>query len=154
MTDTTIISGLITLFTSLESFGAQDVVVDDYSILDGTSHRSPFLLIETPSDFTATQATKIPTTIWDIPVTLFVRFTDWQESMEMFRQYRNELISLMNTGTGERAAGLTTGSITIDTIKGEGNIEGFYDVYLDEEQVKSALPIYLQQTIVFTAEEY
>lgn len=152
MTDTTIMNGLVSLLKTLQRFSKAEIVIDDYSILDETVHRSPYLILETPDDFESTQRTKIPVTVWNVPVTLFVRFTEWKDSLEEFRECRNELITLMNGTAGERSANQQ--STTIDTIKNIGKIQPFYDPYLSEEQVKVAMPLFLFQTFLFIAQEY
>jgi len=153
MSDTTVLNGLVTLFKTLEEFDASSVVIDDFSILDGSRDRSPFLILETPDEFISTQQTRTPETIWEIPVTLFVKFTDWTESYQIFRETRFAVIDLMNGVSGERAAGLAT-PVNIRDIRNSTLIMPWYDPSLNAEQRIEALPLYLFQTIAFQTVEY
>lgn len=152
MSDTTIITGLVSLLKTIEWFDDSSVFVDDFSVLDASSRRAPLVIIETPDTFIATQQTMTPQIIWEIPVVLFVRFTDWAESYALFREVRWALIDLMNGTAGERAA-LQTNPVDIRDIKNDAPISGYYDPYISAEDRYQALPLYLFQPILFITTE-
>ena len=105
MTDTNVMEALRVMLLGLDEFANGSVVIDDWSILDGSSAASPFIIIETPDSFVSRQDNRNPTTTWDIPVTLLVAFDDWQPTLAKFRTTRNAIIEKMNGFTGERSTG-------------------------------------------------
>lgn len=134
--------------TSLFSEG--DVVINDWSILDGSSERAPYVNIETSDDVNLVDIQSDRRVTWLIPLTITVRFTDWDGSLIALRDCRQTVIEhLLQTeefleANGKLAWGLRG-------LRNEGRVAGVYDKYPENEA--EALPVFVSQKLICTVEE-
>ena len=92
------------LLTSVFSSG--DVTIGDWSVLDGSSQSAPFAIIEVSDDFGITDIqTRQSEHTRQIPITLIVRWIDWDISMLAFRDARQSVLDcLINTPNYSRSS--------------------------------------------------
>jgi hypothetical protein len=152
MSETTVQADLqreLLLLTSV--FSAGDVVISDWSILDGSSQKAPFAIIEVSDDF---EIDGIQERQWEkitsIPFTLIVRFVNWDVSMLAFRDARQSVIDgLVNVSNYQRAsAKLAWGLLSVSS---SGTVDPVYDRY--NENSAESLPVYLSQRITLRVKE-
>lgn len=148
MSEASVQAKLQAAFLTLDEYQPGDVVIDDFSVRDQSIFRSPYIIIETADEFNAVQDTLTPTTEWRIPVTLIVRFTDWIESLENFRTYRQNIIDLMNSDGNRSGDGLN-----INRITPAAPITQYYPTYR-EEIGGDEDPVFIEQIMLFYCEEF
>ena len=136
--------GLQTQLRAVTGFTAADVVINDYSLLDESTDRTPIAIISNADAFDALQASgnRSSGTI-PLPVTIGVRFYDWQESLNAFRDIRQAIITYFEDTNGSRALGLE--AVSVDSITAGGNVD-----YLDDG--RGELPVWVTQLLLFNVE--
>jgi len=152
-TEAGIIAGIQAAIQSLDEFANADVIIGDWTVLDGEMANAPYVLIEQSDTFYSRQDAMTPNTRWDIVVNILVAFDGWQKSKEAIGTTRQALISKFNTVGTSRAAGGLEG-VTIDVIRSDGEIFGIFDAYLTPTDLIEAEPIFLAQRLVFESSEY
>ena len=152
MSETTIQTGIQTAIRAMSEFDNADVVINDWSILDQSSSAAPYVIIENADEFTSKQDTVTPDNTWQIQVTLIERFDNWKSSLDNLRTRRQAIIDKINTDTIRSAGGLA--NVTIDEVRAGGPIGYIYNRYLTDEQMAEALPAFLSQLIILSAEEF
>ena len=153
MTELAVQQGLQTIIRALSEFADADVVINDWTVLDGGVAGAPYVIIFTADTFRARQYSTSEQTWWNVPVRMVEAFTDWETTLNNFSAHRQAIIDAMNALGTARAAGQAT-PVTIDEIRSEGPITPYYDPYLSAEQLPEATPIYLYQDLIFATEEY
>ncbi len=153
MSELAVQQGLQTIIRNLAEFADTDVVINDWTILDGGVAGAPYIIIFTADTFRARQDTETRQTWWNVPVRMVEAFTDWTTTLNNFRARRQAILDAMNATGTARAAGQST-AVTIDEIRSEGPITPYYDPYLAAEQLPEATPIYLYQDLIFVTEEF
>jgi len=132
-------------------FSTGDVVISDWSILDGSSQKAPFVIIEVSDDM---EIDGIQERQWEkitsIPFTLIVRFVNWDTSMIAFQVARQSVIdALVNVSNYDRASvKLGWGLLSISS---SGTVDPVYDRY--NENSAESLPVYLSQKIILRVKE-
>jgi hypothetical protein len=134
--------GLQTKIQSLTAFTNDYVVINDYSLLDEKRTVEKIFIIENSDSPEALQSTgDRGYGSFTIPGTMAVRFDDWKESLNSFRDTRQEIFSLFNSTTGARSLGLS--SVTVDSVTTSGAPN-----YLNVNDA-AQLPIWITQRINF-----
>ena len=153
MSELLIAQGLQTIIRAMSEFADADVTINGWDILDQTVLSAPYVIISTADAVDSRRDVTTANTKWEISVTLFENFTDWQTTLNNFRARRQALIDEFNeVGTNRSAGGLA--ATAIDRIRSEGRIDPYYNPYLDEEMRMEAMPIFLYQRLLFSVEEY
>jgi hypothetical protein len=152
MSELTIQQGIQAAIQAMDEFADGDVVINDWSVLDGETSNAPYVIITTADDFDSRQDTVTPNTRWDIMIYLVVRWLTWNDTLTDFRDYRQAIIDKINSGTGRSAGGIA--AVSVNRIYNGSGIEPVYDPYLTPEQLPEAMPDFLQQLIVLETEEY
>jgi phosphohistidine swiveling domain-containing protein len=83
-----------------------------------------------------------------MPCVLIVEFVDWQESLDLFRDVRQAIVDRFTTSN---SAAINISGLAIPVIRGiraASDITGI--TYADG----GILPVYLEQFMVFSAEQY
>lgn len=151
MSESSIQSGLQTGFRALSTtFASADVVINDWSILDGSTQNGPFIIIEDAGPFEYRVGQINGPIIWQIPVGLYERFLDNKTTYDNFRTHRQTVLDAV-TGNLISAGGLE--AVRVVSITAD-NIQALYDPYNDPDNVRNALPVYVYQRMIFTIEEY
>lgn len=132
MSEATLQATVATALRALSDFADADVTVNDWSILDQSTTRAPYAIIETADAFQYLGA--ITPLVWSIPVNLFVAFSDWTQAKNDMRDLRQSVIATL------------AGQCDTSNIRADGRISEWYDQYAD---AKSAEPVYLSQRIIF-----
>jgi hypothetical protein len=149
-TEQTIQEALQTIFQGMDEFGNDDVVINDWSVLDNPIEDSPYIIISNSDDFEASQPGKTQVTDWAIHITIFQQFSEWSTSFNLFRDSRQAIISVMVDGN--RTLGLP--GLNLKTIENEGPIEPYFEPYLTPEEIQEAIPIFIFQRFIFNFEEF
>lgn len=145
--------GLQALIQGLDEFSSVDVAINDWSLLDAPNINAPYVIIQNADDFTARKDTSVTQAQWLIPVELFVNFTDWKETLDRFRTYRQALVTLFGGSTDARSADGIEG-LTIDVIRNRGPITPYYDKYIPADLQPESLPVFLSQALIFECQEF
>ncbi len=147
MDDSTLLTQLKTqLLILTTTFSDDDVVINDWSILDGPSSAAPYALIETPDDVEVLEIeSDAQYSLVAIPVYLIVRFLDWTSA-------KNDLLSLRTTVINhlihpeDFAQDQGQLGAIIRKIRSGSDVVGIYDRY--EENQEESLPVFLAQLIL------
>ncbi len=150
MSEATIQAAVKATLQGMTAFSTGDVVINDWRILDGTMNAAPYVIIETADSVTSRQDTVTPNTRWQIPVTLFERFTDWEETYNNLRDRRQAIIDEFNEVGANRSPG--GGAVTADVIRTDGPIGQWYDPYMNPDDMP--LPVFITQRLILEIEEY
>jgi hypothetical protein len=121
------------------------VVVNDWHILDGSLDNAPYALIETADSFAALQDRMIPVINWQIPVTLFVRFTDWGETYNAMRDLRQAVINEIAANREFSTCYL------VNVVRSDTPIGEWYDPHQGSELDR--MPVFVTQRIILEIEE-
>ncbi|HEY4723226.1 MAG TPA: hypothetical protein VII92_15330, partial [Anaerolineae bacterium] len=138
---------------AMSEFADADVVINDWSVLDGESTGAPYVIVSDADSFRAnlnTTASKGGT--WDEVVTLCEWFTDWPTTLNNFRTRRQAIIDaarLTNSGSAGGIAGTS-----INEIRSEGGIIPYNPIYNRDGYNSEVLPRYLIQHMIFACEEF
>lgn len=142
VTEKSLQEGLQTQIQSLTSFANQRVEINNYGLLDEKRTVERIFIIEN-SD--SPELLMAPSDRGDgpftIPGTMAIRFDDWKQSLDDFRDTRQEIFNLFNNTTGARSLGLS--SVSVDTVTTAGAPN-----YLNANDA-SQLPIWITQRINF-----
>jgi hypothetical protein len=128
----------------LLDFAHVAVVINDWTILDGSLLGAPYALIETADNFTSRHDAMIPVVDWQIPVTLFVRFTGWQQAYGELRDIRQAIIEKL--AANEHFTDWLVNQVRSDTPIGE-----WYDPYTDT--ANNPDPVFITQRLILEIEE-
>jgi hypothetical protein len=139
------------LLRMTSTFSSGDVVISDWSVLDGSSQNAPFVIIEVADGF---NIDGLQTRQWEniinIPITLFVRFIDWDTSMLAFRDARQSVLDGLAATSHYQSASakLAWGLLGISS---DGGINSVEDHYVENQS--ESLPIYLSQRFILEVKE-
>lgn len=137
---------------SMSPFANSDVVINDWSILDGPVSNAPYVIIENSDTIESRQDVKTANTKWNIPIRLIERFVDWTPSLNSFRDNRQALIDQFNGTEDYRSAGAS--ATTADVIRSDGPIDHIYEEYGEPEIDPEAVPLFISQRLLFEFEEF
>lgn len=149
MSEKLIEEGIQTILQAMADFADDDVTIEDWTILDGSTQNAPFVIIEISDDFVSRQDVPSEGDTWQIPVNLYTRFTDWATSKTSFRDTRQNIIDEFNSVGTNRSAGITTKMTDIQEIRGEGPIGYWYRKYEDDDEEPVSDPVFVHQVIIF-----
>ena len=150
MSETAIQSGLQTAFRAMARFSSADVVINDWRILDGNIAGSPYILIENADTMNSRQDAPTPVTTWDIPVTIYRQFADWNTTMGSLRDDRQAVVDNINSSDVRSAGGL---QVSINAVRSEGR-EDVYDIYNPSEFDAEKEPTFIGYRLILVCEEY
>ena len=152
MSEKTLQEGLQTDIRTLADFANEDVVINDWQVLDQPTERGPYVIIENANEFIWRQDTSAKNTQWSIAITLAEPFvTDWGTTLNNFRDSRQALRDQL-IGSTLSASGLT--GVTIDVVRNEGNAEPYGPIERDELGELIIIPHFWVQRIVLEGEEF
>ena len=138
---------------AMSEFADADVRINDWSALGESNENAPYVIIETADSFSSRQDSLTPNNKWDEKVTLVEKFVDWPTTLNNLQTRRQALIDQFNTVGSARSANGQPG-VTADEIRSDGPITPVYPAYLTDEQIAEALPIFLEQRMIFAFEEF
>jgi hypothetical protein len=153
MSEQTIAEGTQSILQGMDDFASADVVINDWTILDGPTKNAPYVIIETSDDFVSRQDVPAQGETWQIPHHLVTRFTDFKTALDSFRDTRQNIIDEFNTTGTNRSAGITTKMTDVREIRGGGPIEYLYEKHLTDEEQREADPTYVVQPLIFEVYE-
>lgn len=131
-------------------FSAGDVVIENYRILDGSSAKAPFAIIEASDDFAQESIETEWATTWQIPFVLIVAFKDWNVSRLALQSLRQSVIDAL-TDTAHYDSASVTLAWGLRGISAGTGISEIHQAY--EQNPVEALPTYLSQRIILAVEE-
>jgi hypothetical protein len=148
MSEQTIAEGIQDILQAMDDFASADVVINDWTILDGPRKSAPYVIIETSDDFVSRQDGSSQVEVWQIPCHLFTRFQKWETALNNFRDTRQNIINEFNAVGTSRAAG-QSGMTDAREIRNDGPITYWYEKYLTQEEQEVADPIFVMQPMIF-----
>jgi len=152
MTEKSVQEGIQTSLRSMSEFADADIVINDWTILDNSTSKAPYVLIENADEFDSRQDSVTANTRWQVKITLIEVFTKWSTTLNNLRTRRQAIIDKINAVGTARSAGQT--ATTIDRVYSLGPIGYIYDSYIPEDQIEEALPAYVTQAIGLDVEEF
>ena len=133
------------------TFSSGDVVINDWSILDGPNANAPYVNIQS-SDTVSVEniQQEEPLTRYTIPFTVVVKFDDWDTARAALQTVRQTVIDwLKDTASFQDANGrLAWGLRSIRSLEPVSEI---YDKYV--ENTEEALPVFLAHKLGAVVEE-
>lgn len=151
MSESSLVSLLRTELRRLTTvFETNDVVINDWSILDGPSENSPYILIENSDQFDTDNLQTEGTILWRIPFWIINRFVDWKTSLSSFQSYRDSVLTHLAHPEDflDESAVLSWG---VRGFHNDGDVVGIYDRYTQNDS--EALPVFHAQRIILLVEE-
>lgn len=152
MSEATVQAGIQDTLQAMSQFADADVTINDWSILDQGTSAAPYVIIRNANQFTARKDTYTANTKWDIPIELYERFTDWPTTLNALRDDRQAIIDAFNANSSVRSAGLS--GVTVDEIRAASDVTEVYPPGIDPRQQPDALPMFVAQLFILTAEEF
>lgn len=151
-TEQLIQEGIQDLIQAMAVFANADVVINEWGILDQSTASAPYVIIGNSHDFSSRRDITTANTKWQIQLMLVEAFSDWPETYNNFRNRRQALIDEFNTTDNRSANGIE--SVTIDEIRPDGPIEGWFPPYLSTEELAQAVPTYIFQRMIVDTEDF
>ena len=152
MSEATIMSGMQTAIRAMSEFASADVVINDWSVLDGPVSGAPYVIIATSDEFMSRQDAPTAVTTWDLNVILFEHFTDWNTTLTNLRTRRQAIIDKINSSDIRSAGGLE--AVDVQEIRAAGPIIPWFDPDIDPELMYEADPLYLVCPMILVCEEF
>ena len=152
MSEKAIQEGLQDIFQGMDEFAEDDVVINDWSILDQSMSEAPYVLISNTDDPDFKQPTVKFETVWNIRVILFQRFVNWKTTYDGFRDNRQAIMDAMNTTGTNRSAGGISG-VDVMTIRTATPVIPWFDPDIAPEDVIMADPFFIFQEFIFETKE-
>lgn len=152
MSEATIAAAIIADIQGMSEFADADVVDSDYSILDQSVLKAPYVIVGTSDEFVSRQDVQTPETTWDLPITLIENFRDWQTTLQAIRTRRQALIDKINSGDVRSAGGLS--GVNIDELRSDGPLLPIYPSYVEPEDYYESEPIYIYCPMILVCEEF
>jgi hypothetical protein len=144
----TIAEHIQTQIRTLLAFENGSVTINDSTYLDGPIESAPFFSVYTSSQFESSQSQCPGTLSLDMQCVLLVEFVDWQESLDSFRDIRQNIVDLFTTSN---ATAIRVNSESVPSIKG---IRAATDITGITYTEGDTTPVYLEQFMVFVTEQY
>ena len=152
MSEAAISAAIITAIKNMSEFADADVVDNDYSILDQSVLKAPYVIVGTSDEFVSRQDVQTANTTWDLPITLIENFDGWATTLINIRTRRQALIDKINSGDIRSAGGLS--GIDIHEIRSAGPLEPVFPPYVESEDFFEASPIYIYAAMILICEEF
>lgn len=118
------------LLLTLAEYDSGEVIINGWSILDGSLSRSPYIIIENAASIDSAQNRAYT---YDLPTALIVAFVDWDESLNNFRDYRQNIFDLLAANN------------SVTQIRSTTEIAEMHDVYNRHDD---SLPVFLMQKFI------
>lgn len=144
------------LLTLSSTFAAGDVTINDTHILDGPPDNAPFAIVESADDFSLIRAETQWENTWEMPVSLFVLYTDSDDANNALTTLRDTVLAHLSN-----PANLSDTNIAlkwgIQSVRPSGPIEVWYEAARAAEAEASEtalpLPLFLGQRLIVTVLE-
>lgn len=153
MIETTVQANIQIIIQGMSEFDDADVTINDWSLLDQSNSRAPYVIITNASNIDSRQDTSDEQVTYGLPLFLIERFVDWETSLNNFRARRQALFNKFTAAGTARSAGGLEG-FTINRVRTEGPITEYYDRNIPAELIATSLPAFLMQEIVLECEEF
>lgn len=152
MSEAIIAAAIISDLKAMSEFANVDVVDSDYSILDQSVLKAPYVIVGTSEEFVSRQDVVTPETTWDLPITLVENFKGWQTTLQNIRTRRQAIIDKINSSDVRSAGGLS--GVNIDELRSDGPLVPTYPPYVESEDYYEADPIYIMCPMILVCEEF
>lgn len=153
MNETAVQAAIAVTLRAMSDFSDDDVTINDWKILDQSSASAPYAIIENAVNINTEKETSDSQNSYDVPVNLFVAFTEWKATLDAFRNLREAVFAaFIATGTAMSANGLE--GTTIRNIRTGGEIGFYFDRGLSAELQSVSMPAFVSQQILFRVEEF
>lgn len=150
MSEATIQTSIQTALQALDEFADDDVFIDDWERLDGPTVNAPYAQILTAADYDQRQDSREVVVTWGIPVVLYVRWLDWQESLQELCALREVVMGAFRNDGG--ALDSASSDLIVTRVQSGGDIDEYFAPYglrTSDEQ----LPTFLLQRQLITVVE-
>jgi hypothetical protein len=148
MSEQTIQESMQDTIQDIAAFSRDMVVINDWTVLDESAEHGPRFIIENADEVTSRRDVTTPGERWHIPGTLIEPFEDWSTTLNNFRDRRQSIMDAFNAvGTARSASGAT--GTNVEVIRNQDPIGYVFETYTDPDQEPEALPIFIQQRLIF-----
>ena len=147
-TEKVIAEHIQTQVRTLTAFQDDSVTINDSRYLDGPIELAPFFSVYTADDFDSQQSQCPGIITYDMPCVLIIEFTDWQTSMDLFRDIRQTIIDRFTTSN---PTAITIAGDSIPSIRGARPMTKITGITYSEGQT---FPVYLEQFMIVRVEQY
>ena len=155
VSEKTIQEAFQTILQALSIFEDNDVVINDWSVLDISTDNAPYVIIENSDDWSSRRDNVTATDDWRIPFTLAVKLgaETWKTALDNFRDARQAILDTMNADGTARSAGGQAG-VDIQVIRPDGPKGYIYSPDVDPEQQPYATPLFVSQRMILEVKEF
>jgi len=137
----------------IEAFKNASIVINDWTILDGSAQNAPYVVIQSADEFRSRQDTTTPETNWNIILNVFVKFESYTKTYREFGLLRQAIVDEFNLVGGNRSAG-STSAVTADVIRNGSAILDIPDKNMTAQEQIGADPLFLAQQIILEVREF
>ena len=155
MSEKGIQEGIQTVIQGMDEFAYSDVTINDWTVLDESGSKAPYVVIEESDTFGGRQGALTADTNWEVVVNLYYYVADktWKAGLDGFRDTRQALLDKFNeVGNARTAGGLEATSI--DEIRPLTPIGYVYHSDVDPDIDVGAMPIFVMQVLEFVVREF
>ena len=149
MSEKTIQESMQSTIRGISTFTRKMIVINDWTVLDEAAGHGFRVIIENMDTIDSRRDVTTPTERYEIPVMIYQPYVDWKTTLDAFRDNRQLILDEFNAVGTSRAAG-TTGT-NIQTIRNDGPIGYVFETYTEPDFEPEALPIFVQQRLIFEA---
>lgn len=146
-TELAVLESIQAAILTLDDFETGDVSINDWRVLDQSTQRAPYVILETADDLAVTQLASgfVYFTTWSVPFTLVERFVDWRESYDALRDRREAVFGAIvaNVGTG----------LYVAAIRSDGPVSEIFATGADPANSVDALPVFVAQRFIVEVQE-
>jgi len=150
MTEKAIVEGLQDVLQAMSEFDNDEVLINDFAVLDQTMSGGRRVIFETSDDFRSLQNTSTPNTFWSIKLWLVEVFDGWETTLNAIRDGRQAIIDQINSDDHRSANGIE--ATTVNELRSQTPILPWFDPFLDPELYQEAEPLYLYQIFILETE--
>lgn len=152
MSEATIQASIQDKLQAMADFADADVVIADWSILDGPISGAPYARIMPAENFELRQDNATVTVDWEIPVVLYVAFTDWADSYAALLTLRQNVLDAF-TGDNSALGVVADEYAMMERIATGSPIIEHYLAYNKDTNQPEGLPVFLFQALAFGVHE-
>ena len=134
------------------TFSSGDVVINDWSILDGPNDKAPYVIIQS-SDDPGVELIQEEKALfrYTIPFTIVVQFDDWDSARSALQTTRQTVLNRLSKKTAEFQDASGRLDWGLRTIRSLEPVSEIYDRYA--ENPEESLPIFLAHRLGALVEE-
>ncbi len=143
------------MLLTLDRMDGRPVVINDWDITNRITQDDRFsMIIETADEFISRQDTLVAVNNFTVKLTLLVLYLEDKQAYDDLRDIRQDVLDLFNSPSERaRSAGGLDG-IDIPQIDAGTPVLPIYEQYMTPEEMATAIPSIIYQTLLIHCEEF